>query len=106
MLLGGGNRMNLRIDVDEYDAWRVKPGASAVAYVRGHPDMEIVLRYEYTEPYVVPKTSLTGHSTERTDTRVLQVVYSFAQTGFPLYIGQQLDAFIEASPGNDTERRP
>jgi HlyD family secretion protein len=96
LLLGGDDRLHLRVDVDEHDAWRVQADAEAVAFVWGHPEQRIKLRYEYTEPYMVPKTSLTGQSTERTDTRVLQVIYSFAPKGQPVYIGQQLDVYIRA----------
>jgi HlyD family secretion protein len=98
LILGGDNRLNLRVDIDEYDAWRFQQQAEAQAYVRGHPSQKIALRYEYTEPYIVPKTALTGRATERTDTRVLQVVYSFAPPELPVYVGQQLDVFIQAPP--------
>lgn len=47
------------------------------------------------EPYVVPKRSLTGDSSERVDTRVLQVIYEFNRPQFPIYVGQQVDVFIE-----------
>jgi hypothetical protein len=69
--------------------------------VRGNPPLSIPLRFEYIEPYVTPKTSLTGQSTERTDVRVLQVIYSFERGTLPVYLGQQMDAFIEvpAAPG-------
>ena len=50
------------------------------------------------EPYVVPKKSLTGGSTERVDTRVLQALYSFDHGQLPAYVGQQVDVFIEAKP--------
>jgi len=40
--------------------------------------------------------SLTGQGTERTDTRVLQVIYSFDPAALPVYVGQQVDVFIEA----------
>ena len=51
------------------------------------------------EPYVVPKLSLTGDSAERVDTRVLQVIYSFDRGELPIYVGQQMDIYIEA-PGH------
>ena len=98
MLLGDDARMFLRIDVDENDAWRIRPTARAVAYLPGDPRQFIPLRFEYVEPYVRPKTSLTGQATERTDLRVLQVVYSFECGRLPVYLGQQMDAFIEAAP--------
>lgn len=97
LLLGATDRLYVRVDVDEHDAWRVRPGAPATAYVRGQPQLNTPLHYEYTEPYMVPKTSLTGLSTERTDTRVLQVLYSFKHGALPVHIGQQLDVYIDAS---------
>jgi hypothetical protein len=39
---------------------------------------------------------LTGDSTERVDTRVLQALYSFDRATLPAYVGQQMDVFIEA----------
>jgi hypothetical protein len=45
---------------------------------------------------VVPKRSLTGDSTERVDTRVLQIIYKVERDDLPLFIGQQLDVFIDA----------
>jgi hypothetical protein len=50
------------------------------------------------EPYVVPKRSLTGESTERVDTRVLQVLYRFDPAAMKVYVGQQVDVFVEAPP--------
>jgi hypothetical protein len=44
---------------------------------------------------VIPKKSLTGGSTERVDTRVLQVIYQFDPPNRPLYVGQQVDVYIE-----------
>ena len=96
MLLGDDTRVFLRVDVDENDAWRVRPKAPARAYVRGDPQLSIPLRFEYIEPFLVPKTSLTGQSTERSDLRVLQVVYSFERGSLPVYLGQQMDAYIQA----------
>jgi HlyD family secretion protein len=32
------------------------------------------------------------------DTRVLQVIYTFRRADLPVYVGQQLDVFIEAPP--------
>lgn len=96
MLLGNQSRLHVRVDVDENDAWRFEPGAAAVAFVRGNPDLQSRLRFERTEPYVVPKVSLTGQSSERVDTRVLQVIYSVEDATLPIYVGQQMDVLIEA----------
>ncbi len=107
MLVGDDTRMYLRLDIDEHDAWRVRPDAPARAFVRGNPRLAIPLRFEYIEPYVTPKTSLTGQVTERSDVRVLQVVYSFNRGALPVYLGQQMDAFIQSVPAlQDTQARP
>lgn len=106
LLLGGDGRMHVRVDVDEHDAWRFQPGSDAVAFVRSHPQLRIPLHYEYTEPYIVPKTTLTGQSTERTDTRVLQAIYSFEHAALPIFVGQQLDVFIQAPASNSATGRP
>ena len=99
MLFGRLDRMNLRVDVDENDAWRFRKDAAAVAFVRGNRELKTELKFERVEPYVVPKRSLTGDSTERVDTRVMQVVYSFERTKLPVYVGQQMDVFIEVKNG-------
>ena len=98
VLLGNLDRLHVRVDVDENDAWRFKKDSQAIAFVRGNKDMKTSLRYERTEPYVIPKRSLTGDSVERVDTRVMQVVYSFDRAELPVYVGQQMDIFIEAPP--------
>ena len=96
MMLGGTDTLNVRVDVDENDAWRVDTARPAVAYVRGNRDLFTQLRFVRLEPYVLPKRSLTGDSAERVDTRVLQVLYSFDPKTLPVYVGQQMDVFVEA----------
>jgi hypothetical protein len=88
----------LRVDVDEQDASRVQPQAKAVASVRGNSSLRTTLEFVRFEPYVMPKGSLTGHSTERVDTRVLQVIYRFYPDHLPIHVGQQMDVFIESPP--------
>jgi multidrug efflux pump subunit AcrA (membrane-fusion protein) len=59
MLLGDDSRLHLRVDIDENDAWRVRSGANATAFVRSNPTLETPLKFERFEPYVIPKVSLT-----------------------------------------------
>ena len=54
------------------------------------------LSFVRLEPFVVPKRSLTGENTELVDTRVLQVIYEAADDRLPLYVGQQVDVFLNA----------
>jgi HlyD family secretion protein len=96
MLLGDDTTLHVRVDIDESDAWKFQPCASAVASVRGNPELKATLQYVRTDPDVIPKVLLTGDTTQRTDTRVLQVVYSFDPGSLPVYVGQLTDVFIEA----------
>ena len=97
ILLGRLQPLHLRVDVDEHEAWRVHSEAKATAAVRGNADLKAPLAFVRFEPFVVPKKSLTGDSTERVDTRVLQVIYRVEGDALPLFVGQQMDVFIEGS---------
>ena len=85
-----------RADVDEVNAPKVKPGSPGVAYLKGSTKQSIPLTFVRIEPYIVPKTALTGANTERVDTRVLQIIYRFDLPPFPVYAGQQVDVFIQS----------
>lgn len=98
--LGRLKPFHLRVDIDEHEAWRFRATAPAVAQLRGNPDIKAPLKFVRTEPLVIPKRSLTGDSTERVDTRVLQVIYEVEQGSVPLFVGQQMDVFIEAASGD------
>ncbi|TPG16777.1 HlyD family efflux transporter periplasmic adaptor subunit [Sphingomonas koreensis] len=96
LLLGGDDRLYVRVDVDEHDAWRVRARVPGEAFVQGNHQLHAPLRFVRIEPYVQPKTSLTGAAAERTDTRVLQLIYSFDPKALPVYIGQQVDVVLDA----------
>ena len=98
MVIGNIKRLHVRVDIDENDAWRFHAGERARAYVRGNRDLSTDLVFNSVEPYVRPKTSLTGASNERVDTRVLQVLFSFSKGAMPVFVGQQVEVFIHA-PG-------
>jgi HlyD family secretion protein len=97
LIVGDLNTFHVRVDIDENDAWRFDKTSKAVAYLRGNRRFKVDLQLAYVEPFVVPKKSLTGDSTERVDTRVLQALYQFNPKDLPAYIGQQMDIFIEVS---------
>jgi RND family efflux transporter MFP subunit len=97
MIVGTTNPLAVRVDVDENDAWRVETGKNAQGVLRGNTQVTFPLTFVRFEPYVIPKRSLTGESTERVDTRVLQVIYSFDKKDLPIFVGQLVDVFIESS---------
>ena len=94
IVMGGAGSLRLRVDVDERDAWKIKDGSAAVALLRGNSSIRTPIRFLRVEPLVIPKKSLTGDSTERVDTRVLQVIYEITDRKLPLRVGQQMDVFI------------
>lgn len=100
MVLGGTVPFHVRVDIDESDAWRIKSDAKAKAYIRGNPNISTPISFVRFEPLVIPKKSLTGDSSERVDTRVLQVVYRIEQNDFPAFVGQLMDVFVEAKASN------
>jgi len=104
ILLGRSKPLHVRVDVDEHEGWRVQAGAAATGHMRGNADLKTPLRFVRFEPFVIPKRSLTGDSTERVDTRVLQVIYRVERDDLPLFVGQQLDVFIDAQPDRGGER--
>lgn len=99
MVLGDLDRLQVRADVDEQNASRIRIGQQAKAYLKGDTKTAIPLKFIRIEPFVIPKVSLTGASTERVDTRVLQVIYSMdkPQNSSPMYVGQQVDIYINAA---------
>ncbi len=104
LVLGNLDQLHVRVDIDENDAWRFDKNSKAVAFLRGNRRFKADLVLAYVEPYVVPKKSLTGDSNERVDTRVLQALYRFDRQQLPVYVGQQMDVFIEAQDDSATEQ--
>jgi HlyD family secretion protein len=97
VMLGNVDMLHVRVDIDEFDIARFRNDAPATAVPRGNLQVRYPLRFCRIEPFVVPKKSLTGDNTERVDTRVLQVIYEFDPAGLPpLFVGQQVEVFIES----------
>jgi HlyD family secretion protein len=96
IVLARAGGLEVRVQVDEEDASRVRPGAPAEGFVRGRERVKVELEFLRIEPRVVPKTSITGSTTERVDTRVLFVVYRVVGSPEQVYVGQKLDVFIRA----------
>jgi HlyD family secretion protein len=96
LIIGDIDELQVRVDVDEQLAGRVKDSCRAVAYRKGQPEHPIQLSFVRIEPFIVPKKSLTGSSTERVDTRILPVIFRFRNSSaHSTYVGQQVDVFVE-----------
>jgi len=96
LVLGDTTALQVRADIDEQVAPRVKPGMPAVGYLKGDTQRPIPLEFVRIEPFVIPKVSLTGSSVERVDTRVLQVIYRIPPAERDaVYVGQQIDLYLQ-----------
>ncbi len=96
MILGNTDPLHLRVSINQFDVSFYRPNASAVAFLQGNAKQKFPLKFEYIEPYLVEKQNLTNNIMEKVDTRVLQAVYCFTEKDQRIFVGQQMDVFIEA----------
>jgi HlyD family secretion protein len=94
LAMGADTRLHVRAEFDEADAPRLRGAGQAYGVLRGHPGRRIPLQLERVEPQVTEKRALSGGS-ERVDTRVVEVVYSFDPAAVPSWLGQRMDVFVE-----------
>lgn len=103
IIMGDTTQLNVRADVAEEDIPRFDAHAKAYGAPRGNATRHIPLEFVRVEPHVIPKVSLTGDTTERVDTRVMQVIYKIADS-HAIYDGEQMDVYIEAPLAADVGR--
>jgi len=96
VVIGDLNHMRVRVTIDEQDLPRFRPGRAGRGFVRGDAETPLELTFVRVEPFVQPKRSLNGNASEKVDTRVLEVLYALPPGAQRVYVGQQLDVFIEA----------
>jgi HlyD family secretion protein len=95
VLFGNVGSLLIRVDIDEINASHFRPGSTATAALKGDSSRRFPLKFVRVIPYMVPKESLTGSNSERVDVRVLQVEFRFDPPPFPVYVGQQVDVYID-----------
>jgi len=102
MVLGDLSTMHVRAQVDEEDIGLLQRARSTqknlrvLGRLRGAVVEDFELSLVRIEPFARPKTNLTSGTTERVDTRVVDVV--FAVTSLPptgLICGQAVDVFVD-----------
>lgn len=102
VVIGDVSVLHVRVDIDEQDLPRFRPGLPGQGFVRGDGQHGLPLSFVRVEPYAEPKKSLTGNGNERVDTRVLQVIYQIDDRTVPVYVGQQLDVYLKLDPESGT----
>jgi len=95
IVIGDLNHLRVRVTIDEQDLPRFRPGRPGRGFVRGDADVPLELAFVRVEPFVQPKRSLNRDAAERVDTRVLEVLYALPPGAQRVFVGQQLDVFIE-----------
>jgi multidrug resistance efflux pump len=104
VMMGSLKPLHVRVNIDEEDLLRLRLGSPARAKLRGDVhQQEIPMTFVRLEPYVMPKTSLTGVNTERVDTRVVQLIYAIDASNHlvqekKILVGQLIDVFIDTQP--------
>jgi multidrug efflux pump subunit AcrA (membrane-fusion protein) len=96
MIVGDTDEMFVKVSINQFDAPYFRSDAPAVAFLRGSGRVEFSLEFVRLEPYLVSKQNLTNEITEKVDTRVLQVIYRIKNRNEKIFVGQQMDVFIEA----------
>jgi RND family efflux transporter MFP subunit len=96
MRMGDISQLHVRVEIDEENASRIRADNNAQGLKRGETDARLPLSFVRFEPYVKPKQNLAV-SGQRVDTRVLQVIYALPPDSANLYVGQQMDVFIDAA---------
>lgn len=97
MIIGNVDEMNLRVSINQLDIPFFRADAPAIAYFQGDSKHQFHLQFVRMEPLLVNKQNLTNDIYEKVDTRVMQLIYRFENNNEPLYVGQQMDVFIETN---------
>lgn len=95
VIVGNVDELFLRVSINQLDIRQFRPEASAVAFIQGDSHIKFPLEFVRVEPFLDPKQNVTNEITEKIDTRVLNIVYRIKKENHLLFVGQQMDVFIE-----------
>lgn len=98
MILGNTKELYLRVSINQLLIPDFNTKDKAVAYLQSESRFEYPLEFVRIEPYLISKQNLTNEIVEKVDTRVMQVIYRIKKDTPPLFVGQQMDVFIESTP--------
>jgi multidrug efflux pump subunit AcrA (membrane-fusion protein) len=98
MIVGNTDEKHLEVSINQYNASYFDPKAPSVAFLQGDARVQVPLEFVRLDPYLVNKQNITNDISEKVDTRVLQVVYKFVNNPYRIFVGQQMDVFIETNP--------
>lgn len=102
LVLGDLSKLHIRAQTDEEDFALVDAGSKAVGRTRGAVPRELELKIVRIEPFARPKQSFSGANSERTDTRVIDILLevvgpSDGKGPVNIVPGQAVDVFLDSS---------
>lgn len=96
VVLAALDRLLVRIEIDESQAWKLRPGAGGKAWVRGDRGHVVDLAFERIEPKAGPRRAIAGVPGERLDGRAVQVLYRLVDPPPYYRPGLMLEADLDA----------
>jgi HlyD family secretion protein len=96
MVIGDTQEKYLRVSVNQFNVARFRSESPAVALLQGTTKETYPPEFLRLDPYLFSKQNFTNDILEKMDTRVFNVLYRFKDGSKNIFIGQQMDVFIEA----------
>ncbi len=96
MVIGNIDDLHLSVSINQLDIPHFQANTPAIAFFQGDGHTQFPLEFVRVEPILVAKQNLTNEISEKIDTRVLKIIYRIKNDHQPLFVGQQMDVFIEA----------
>lgn len=104
MILGNIEVMYVRVSINQLDIPHFETNAQATAFLQGDAHISFPLEFVRLEPFLMEKSVLTNEITEKIDTRVLQIIYRLRPNHQNIYVGQQMDVFIERKQNKQVKK--
>lgn len=111
LVLGDLTKLHVRAQVDEEDFALIGMDSKGVGRTRGASPQELQLQIVRIEPFARPKLNLSGANSERTDTRIIDVLMAIVGTdgtggAFGIVPGQAVDVFFDATAKQSGASKP
>jgi multidrug efflux pump subunit AcrA (membrane-fusion protein) len=100
LIVGNIDAYFVRVSINQLDIDEFNPKNPAVGFLQGDSRVSFPLEFVRIEPYLTGKQNLNNDISERVDTRVMHIVYCIKKVSVPIYVGQQMDVFIETTPSS------
>lgn len=104
MIIGVTNELCLRVSINQLDIPSFNSSTPAIAFLQGNSERKYELEFVKIEPFLVNKRSFTHEVTELVDTRVLHVIYRLKNITPDIYVGEQMDVFIETQYPHENKK--